>query len=346
MAKKFNLLHYSTKRPNNSYPLLKSELIEYLRQEVKKNHYPTRRELEQNFSLRLSELFYGIKDLYARAGIEYVQKNSQELKQKKADMLTRVVLNILPKWNLDVLEVTDVHKQGIDIVAQDMQNKLIGIELKAYNKYESVKKRNIQQLNRFLKQGFSKIILITTTSKVQPKIEIPPEIQIITFNDLSKFVNKKQQSILEFIRNKSVHFETEEKTRKRQKILQYTEQKLKLGQDVSYVNILKDLHLDLYTYFDNISELFITVKSDLPLKILLQHGRIGRRNSNTNMALRQIAINKILKYISQEIRKDHYPTAENIEKYFDISYIWNLVTMKELYHEQGYPAYLERKTRK
>lgn len=338
----FQLLGYLGKRPNNSAHSVKQELIEYVGQEVRKNHYPTKRELQNTFRLRIDD---PIKDLYVQAGIDYVQENSQELKQKKAELLTRVVLDLLPRFGLELLEVTDAHHHGPDILAVDGDNRLIAIELKAYNKDEPVKKRNIKQLMRFLKQGFFRVLLLTTTSRIEKGIKLPAQIEIMPFEELRKMITNEQFAILERIRCQSIHVRDEAKEMKRQIMKNYAKKKLIEGCGRLADAISKDLHMDLYNYFRDTDELLLELSNDLPVNVLLKHGRIGRRNKRHNEALRQIVIDKFLAHMRREIRNGHYPTGKDLEKSFGVSHTWNFVTLKELYELLGQPPYHQRETR-
>ncbi len=339
------MLKHSGKRPNNCGFQLKKDLIRYIQQETKQNHYPSRRELENKFRFRLCTATKGIKKLYEQAGVEYVQKNSQELKQKKADLLTQIVLKILSKLNLDAVHVSSVHERGVDIVAYDKYNNLIGIELKAHNKYEAIKKRNINQLIRFSKQSYSRIILITTASIIQPNLKIPKEIQILFYEDLVKLLGDSHSESLTFIRNKSVHTETDERRKKRQLILDYVRKRLKQGKTISYKDMEKKLHLHVGSYFKNISDIFIQSDVMIPVKVLKRQAKISKRNKNANTTLRQMAINQILDYARTEIKKGNYPSGIDVGKHFGIAHIWDLINMNELYNILEEPAYLERKSK-
>lgn len=336
----FQLLHYSGKRPNNTVQALKEEIIEYLKQEVKKSHYPTKRELHNMFHCRIND---GIEELYAQAGLKYTQKNSQELKNEKAELLTKITMDILPKLRLDLIEVNNIHAQGVDMIASDKENELIGIELKAHNKHEPIKQRNIQQILRFLKQGFSKIILITTTSKINTSCKYP-NVQILDFDRFKMLVDDDQLKILEYIRNQSVHISTEEKEGKRQLIIDYVrkrdiDKRGRLSDDIA-----KDLRLQIYTYFDSSADLYMKAGLDLSVPMLLRISKEERNEHRKNIC-KQKAIGIILDYMKKEIKKGRYPSDMDIKCELGVNHIWNYITMTELYKMLGHHPYQTREIR-
>ena len=162
------------KKPQNSLLIIRKELIKYLKKCVQNNHYPSRREIERNFHLRLNYgLFKNIRDLYNKAGIPYKQINSQEIKKKKAEVLLKIVLPLLPKWNLVPIKVCETTERGVDIVTKTRKGNKIGIELKAYNKNEMVKKRNFEQIERWLKTGKFHKILFIKELKISSRPRVP-----------------------------------------------------------------------------------------------------------------------------------------------------------------------------
>ena len=69
-------------------------------------------------------------------------KNSQEIKNGKAKLLTDIMVKTLPKLGLNVITVRGVVEKGVDILAKNNENKTIGVEIKAVNKYEIIKGKN------------------------------------------------------------------------------------------------------------------------------------------------------------------------------------------------------------
>jgi len=321
---------------------VRKNLINYVRWEVKKGHYPSRRFIERKFRINLAPvLFNSIKDLYKKANLKYVQKNSQELKNKKAKILTDIAISFLPKLNLFLTEVRGVHNKGVDILAKDCDGNTIGLEIKAHNKYEPIKRRNFLQLKRFIeKERLDRIILITTSSRFENSIEKPNNLEIINYKKLGELCNEDQLHKLHFVRNESIHQETEERQLKKQLIIDYTKKKAEQNEDISYNGILKDLHLHVYTYFNSLFDVYN--QSDI-LPPLNKIG--GKRNPKKKTKHFEKAILRILDYMKEEIAGGHYPSGIELGEKLEIKHICNYITMTELYNMLGLQPYHKREKR-
>ena len=330
------------RRPTGCNEILKKELIEYVKNEIRNGHYPSRREIEKKFRVHIGVLFGNIEKLYISAGSRYVQKSNQEIKKRKADILMDLVLYILPKMHLEIIKQRDTRETGIDILAKNNDDEIIGIELKAYNKYEKIKKRDIDQLKKFLiKEKLNRGILISTTSGIQSNLLIPSKIKIILFDDFLKLCNKDMLHFINFIRTYSIHRETYELDNKRRKIIEYARNNAQNGEDISHKKILNDLKLDCRTYFKNIYNVYKEANIPIPIrKIKGRRSKIRYHETTKNL------VNKILAFVKEEVNKNHYPSGIDIEKKFGISHIWNFVKVSDIYHQLGLPAYLERERRK
>ncbi len=338
----FDILNFPAKRPNKSYHMLKEKILEYVRKEIAEGHYPSRREIEKLFRVRLFLLFDGIEDLYSKSGSRYLQKSSHELKIEKSKALLKIALDdILPKLNLVTVEYSKVHQHGADIVAKDIFGKLIVIELKAYNKFEPIKEKDVNQVRRFLSRyKTDKAIIITTTNKIQKTVSIPKNIRVIDFEELKNLISTKYAEKLEFIRLYSIHRETNEINSKREKIIQYAKQKYSEGKEFSCSSILKELHIDTRTCFGSIYEIYKETGIPLPPKKI--KGLRAKIHDNSTAELKK----KILQYVKEQVQKGNYPSGISIGQKFGISHIWNFIKVSEIYHSLGLPAYHERKTRK
>lgn len=342
----FPILNFVGKRPNNSYPLLKGELINYVKNQIKKNKFPSRRELESKFRVRMGGLFDGVEDLYSQAGSPYIQKNSQEIKSKKAELLSEIAKNVLPQLNLKLLKARGPHERGIDILAEDKGKNLVGVELKAYNKYEMVKRRNIEQLKRLIiKEKLNRCLLITTTSKIQSNMIIPATIEIIDYNKLKELCSSIESESLEFIRTYSAHRETYERREKRSRIIKYVREKAKRGEDISHRDILRDTRLSVFTYFKDIYEVYKIAGIRIPINKLKVFRSSTKRYQKRHRKEREKFIKKLLTFISNEVKKGKYPSGINIGNKFGISHIWNYVKVSDLYKKLGLKPYHERSPR-
>lgn len=339
-----NISKLPFKKPRSLSSLRRKELIKYIKQEVKKNHYPTRREIERNFNLKLDTLFGNISDLYNTANLKYKQSVDQEIKSTKAKYLIKIVLSLLPELTLSLIRARNISARGVDIIAKDKEKKIIGLELKAYNKFEIVKKRNIAQLENFTKkEKLGKIILITTASQIEKGIKIPPNTQLILYPELKDLIkDRRLKKLLYFIRNASPNLVPIHKITKRHKIISYVKRRYKEGKNTTYKDILHDMNLDLYTYFDDIYEMYSVADIPVPIRRGIA---VGRRAKSPNEEVQRTLREKIIKYIKSEAKKGHYPSGYDIGRKIGISHIWNFFRMTDICREAGIEPYLERESR-
>jgi len=324
------------KKPSNSREEIKGLLINYLREEVSRNHFPSRKEIEQKFHLKIDGLFKGIEDLYRNAGLQYKQVENQAIKIEKARKLLKIALNILEKMKLKVLIVRGPNQQGIDIVI-GKPCRYIGVELKAYNKFEKVKKKDILQLKKFkIREKLTKVFLFTTTNRIST--EIPPWVEVFTFKRLKNYCSKEEIKILNEIREKSIHFETKDKEEKRQRILDYVKKNAAKGKYLGADNILNELGIYVYTYFKNMDEVY----EKAGIKVSLRRSRYIR-NPKLKEKVRKELLNEILQFIQSKTAKGHYPSGIEIGKAFGVKNIWNYWKVGDLYKMLNLPTYLERK---
>ncbi len=331
------LLLDAKKRPKGINKQIQKELIGYIKKEVKKNHFPSRRELNCKFKISLESYFKNIKDLYEKAEEKYKLHANQNIKAVKAKILLEIILKNLEKFNLELIKSRGVHEKGIDILTKREDEK-IGIEIKAYNKDEKIKVKDIEQVKRFIiNEKLDKAIIITTSDKKDKKLNIPKEISLINYNQLIRKLNDKR---LNFIREYSINREDLSRKIKRQKILDYVLEKYgKEKRKPKYGEILGKLHLDLYTYFNSLFEIYKILKIPPPLRNM---GGKGAKNPDKECI--ELWKNEFKKYILKEVKeKNRYPSGEEISKYFKISHIWNITNMSTLYKELGLKPYLERK---
>lgn len=328
------------KRPNRSTDILKKELIAYLIKCKENEHYPSRRELEHQFNIRLS-MFKNIKDLYRKARVPYKQIHNQAIKVKKAKLLEKIVINNLKKLNVTLISKSGISERGIDLICKDKAGRIIGVELKAYNKYEIVKKRNIKQIETWLKtRSFHKIILITTTSKIENKVKIPKNVEIIKFEGLIKICNKNSFKKLQYIRDYSIHIDTKEHKIKRDLIKDHVRHNYKDNERLNVNEISTILKLDIYTYFKNQLELYKYCNLMPPLCVI--RGRRRENKGKLNLEYSRMWKSKIVSYIKEEIYKGRYPSGTDINKKFNISHIWNYLKVSKLYKTAGFKPYHER----
>ncbi len=337
----YKYLNYKGKRPQNSKQKLRNEIIFFIKKETKKGYFPSKRELQNKFHCGLIGKENGIKELYAEAGTEYKLAPDQNEKVKKATMLLQIILEILPKFNCALVQYKSATETGIDIITKK-EKQLVGIELKAYNSGERVKTKDLLQVrNAIIKENLSKAIIITTTDKVSKIVQLEKEIEIITYSKLIELIGTQKRQDLEYIRNSSVNKTSKTKPINRQKILDFVLSQSQLGIKPTYNIILKELHLDLYTYFDNLFEIYKKLELLPPTKNMR-----GLRAKNPDKELIEFWKTKFKEYIKENSLQGRYPSGEEIGKKFGIPHIWNITKVSELYTELGLSQYRKRYTRK
>ncbi len=306
---KYPLLYHWEKRPDHSEKLMQKDLINYIKEEATKNHFPSRRELETRLCFQLSPTFKGILGLYASAKINYKLAPNQQEKINKATILLNIISKNLTKLNLTLIKNRKVNERGIDILAFD-ESGLVGIELKAYNKGETLKLKDLIQVKKaIIQENLSRAIIITTTDKIKAKIMPEDKIRVITYSELTNILSIKHLSEIEYIQNSSVNIWTKDKELKRQRILDFVSTKYKKGIKSSYKLILKELNLDLYTYFDNLFEIYKILKVLPPTKNMR-----GLRAKYPDKDLLELWKTKFKEYILEETKKGHIRQGLRLEK--------------------------------
>ena len=196
-----DFLNVPFKRPNSCREDVRKELINYVINEVKNNHYPSLAYIQSKFHLNICpDLFTSIEELYTEARVEYKMKNSQEIKNRKAKILTNIVVKNISNLGLRLIKVRNTSDRGVDILTINNNNKNVGIEIKAVNKYEIIKERHFRQLARFVEnEKLDRIILITTSTRIKnPDIYIN-NLEIVDYPRLKQLVGKESLNDLEYI---------------------------------------------------------------------------------------------------------------------------------------------------
>lgn len=342
LVMRYDYLFHKGKRSNNSKDMLRKELINFIKEESEKGHFPSGRELERKFHFRLRSLFQGIEDLYYSANLAYKLAPNQDLKVEKANLLLKLVLDNIDKFGLTLICYRRVREKGIDIVGKE-GGKRVGIELKAYNSGEKLKSKDINQVLRFInKENLSRAIIITTTNLKEKHLTSSKVIDIIDYDKLHCLVGNKCHKKLNYIRDFSVNVTNPLRGIKRQKILDYVFNKYSSsGYKPTYNDILKNLNLDLYSYFSSLSDIYKSLEIPPPTRNMG-----GKRAKNPDVEVVELWKTEFKKYILEEIRKKgRYPSGEDIGKHCGVSFIWNITSVSELYKELGLKPYKERSKR-
>lgn len=337
-----NLLFYKGKRPDNTQEEVREELVEYIREEAKRNHFPSRREIEHSFHLRLGGLIGNIASLYKSADLTYRLAPNQDIKSEKARLLLELIIENFGRFNLSLLEYRRVTQRGIDIIAT-RDGLRIGIEIKAYNQYEPLKNKDIQQVKRFIRQeALESALLITTTGLEQTTLEVFDKIRVIKYAELCEILDSpSQRKTLSYVREYSVNRVDSSRELKKQKMLEYVRRSYETeGRKPGHHDVVKACHLNPRTYFGSIFEIYRILGIPPSPKNMG-----GRRARSPHKERIETWKNEFKKYILSEVRKGRYPSGVEIGRHFGISSIWSIVNVSELYRELGLRPYSERKGR-
>ena len=321
-----SFLNLPFKRPQSCRGEMRKALIKYVRNEVKKGHYPSLPYIQSKFHLIMTPyLFSSMEELYKEAGVEYKMKNSQEIKNGKAKILTNIMVKVLPRLKLRIINVRKVTERGVDIVVKDKEGKTVGIELKAVNKFEMIKETHFKQLERFVeREKLDKIILVTTTDKIKNEhIEIN-NLEIINYTKLKELLGNKFLKELKYIRNQPIHVDTDERERKKKIIIEFVQKLYKEGKQIDHIVIRKNLGLYANTYFGSIFKLYGAANIPIPM------GKLYAYRGDKKQEYFEYHIRKILGYMKEEIKKGNKPNCDDICKKFKIN-LWDYTSMSELY---------------
>ena len=127
-------------------------------------------------------------------------------------------------------------------------------------------------------------------------MKIPKNILLISYKSLLKIIGENKE--FSFIRNYSVNREDASRKIKRQKILDYVAQQYKKGLKPTYSEILKNLHLDLYSYFDDFFEIYKILQIPPPLKNMK-----GKHAKNRDEESIKLWKDEFKKYIMKEVKE-------------------------------------------
>jgi hypothetical protein len=283
-----------------------------------------------------------IRNLYEEAGVKYRLAQNQEIKITRANLLLNLILKNINKFNLELIRYSTACERGIDILGRG-ESGMVGIELKAYNKNEKLKQRDIEQLLRFIKMDcLATALLITTTDLSDNMLDVSKNIRVIRFSELKNMVRDADLMDLEYIRNTSVNLEDMQRQVKKQKILDYVLRKYKEENKKPGINqIAQDTHLDIYTYFKNLFEIYKVLKIPPPLRNMS-----GGRTSNPDWESISLWKDEFKKYILERINSgEKYPSGCEIARHFGIASVWNITEVSALHEELGLKSYLKREKR-
>jgi len=326
MMKKGNLIRKKKLRFRKKVG--RKRIIEYIRKEAQKGHFPGRHEIQEKFNIWFFTYFKSIKEAYKLAKIDFRKGiRNPFIYLDKEEKLIKIIVKLLEKMNFELIRISK--KRGTDILVRNRENKIIPIELKAYHRNSNLPLSNgidkngqneIEQLKKYIKIYKAPYgILITTTNRI--RIKIPKNIKLINGNELI-FMLKKYKlsyhiSTIDWIRNTYSSFDRIiHETEIKKKIKDYVKRQVNNKHYPTMREIQERFGINIGTYFSGgMKELYKMSAIKLPPRYLSK--KEVRR--------------QIVDYIIKNKENGIYTSIEKIERKFKIhlkSYFKNL---KEAY---------------
>jgi len=303
---------------------LKEEILEYIRAEVAKGHYPTFMEIEEKFRTNMRTHFSGIRDAYELAGIPYKREPNPFLKYEKEKKLTAISVKIFRKMGY-LIEKISIGPQGSgpDIILKNKNERLIPVEIKAYHKFGKIKEKQTDKISKYFRNEIAQVLkyelqlkspygyLVTSTDRKTFQ-HTDPRIRILFSKDIKKLLieygMKNELNTLDWIREKASLTETEEKIKTvRDAVVAFVKKKIDDGTYVNKREIQARFKIDLRSYFKNIKDLYQTVGVD-PYD--LSHARMGGQID------KDLLKKRIIEYMRIKVREGNYPTYKEIQRTF------------------------------
>lgn len=268
---KFDL--YKKRKYSIEHPIYSSDEIENIKKKIsnfiKKSssngYYPGVYQIQKDLNIAFYKYFSSIKEAYKEADIDYKRISPITLGKEKERILTDIVILLLSKMQYHIKRVSiydrSRYNKGEDISVIDIHNENILVELKAYRKDYNISRREICQLDSYLKnQKVNTGIFVTTSNKVNYKL---PNIKIINGYKIIELLKKYNLSHLienvRWVQNKrvSLYERIEFKKRKRQDIINFIVNSKKTP---TIIEIENKLNLDMRTYFNTSSLKYLIKK--------------------------------------------------------------------------------------
>ena len=239
---------------------LKDKILEYIRAEVAKGHYPTFMEIEEKFRTNMRTHFSGIRDAYELANIPYKREPNPFLKYEKEEKLTAISVKIFRKMGY-LIEKTSIGPRGSgpDIILKNRNEELIPVEIKAYHKFGKIREKQCDEFYRYFRNEIAQLLeyemrlkspygyLVTSTDRKTFQ-DTDPRIKILFSKDIKKLLieygMKNELDILDWIREKASLTETEEKIKAvRNAIVTFVKKEIEDGKYVGKRKIQAKLRL-------------------------------------------------------------------------------------------------------
>ncbi len=312
----------------------RKKIMEFIKQESSKGHFPGRHEIQERLGIHFHTYFKDIKEAYKQAGVDLKKvRYTPFISEEKERKLTKVAIMLLEKMDYKTIKING--KNGPDILVKDKNDEIIPVELKAYHRNVNIpisnifrdRENEVEQLNRYIKQYKASYgILITTTDRI--KIKIPKNIILINnkklISLLSKYKLAQHIPTIEFIRNTYSHYDRSlHEMKMKRKIINYIKSKTSSGHYPSMREIQNKFGINVKTYFPgNMLEAYKSADIDLPCRYLSEKD----------------VRDKIADFIKKKLNAGRYPSLEEIEKKFKIHIRTYFKNAKEMYEYANVPV--------
>lgn len=303
---------------------LKQSILEYIKSEATKGHYPTFMEIEEKFHTNMRTHFSRIQEAYWLAHIPYKREPNQFLKYEKERKLADISVKIFRKMGYTIEKVSiGPRGSGPDVVLKDENGILIPVEIKAYQKFGKIKDvdgdafshyftNEIMQLRQYEMQLKSPYGYLVTSTDRKSFQYVDRRIKVLFSKHIRKLLikygMKRELETLDWIRDTPVLAEKERKIKAMQKsILDYVKKKLNEGNYVSKREIQAKFKVDLRSYFRTMKDAYLAAGVD---PYSLSHARMGGQID------KEILKKRIVSYVRKETKKGNYPTYKEIQRRF------------------------------
>jgi hypothetical protein len=303
---------------------LKEEILEYIRAEVAKGHYPTFMEIEEKFRTNMRTHFSGIRVAYDLAGIPYKREPNPFLKYEKEEKLTAISVKIFRKMSY-LIEKISIGPQGSgpDIILKNRNEKLIPVEIKAYHRFGKIKEKQSDKFSKYFRNEIAQLLeyemqlkspygyLVTSTDRKTFR-HADPRIRILFSKDIKKLLieygMKNELNTLNWIREKASLTETEEKIKAiRNAIVAFVKKEIEDGKYVNKREIQARFKIDLRSYFNSMKEVYQAGGVD---PYALSHARMGGQID------KEILKKRIVRYVRRKAGEGNPPTYKEIQRRF------------------------------
>jgi len=312
----------------------KKKIAKYIRQEVKKGHFPGKEEIQEIFHIWFNSYFNDLQGAYEYANVSFKKINPNPFIAIEKDNRLRKVSKILLK-RMGFILIKDNRKNGADLLVKNMEEQIIPVELKAYHRNSNLPISNIfghyknemEQVQNYIKLHKAPYgVLITTTDRI--RLPIPNNIILIKgselIDNLRKFNLSEFITDINWIRNTYLSFDkTINQKKMKKKFINYIKENVLKEHYPSMREIENKFKINIRTYFpENMLETYKEAEVEFPCRFLSKN-KVKKR---------------IADYIREKLKSGKYPSLEEVENKFQIRLISYFESPKDMYRFAKVPV--------